>query len=326
MDEPVKPVVTVVIAAWNAADTIGRAIDSALAQTIPVEVVVIDDASTDDTSDRAEAAAGGDPRVRVLRQARNQGPSAARNRAIDVSTAPWIAVLDADDFMEPGRLAALESVARETGADFVADDLLKVAEDDLDGPRSRMFSDEALGQMPVSAAMFIEANLSSRHGGRREMGFLKPLMSRNFLRRHALRYDTGIRLGEDYVLYAEALVAGAKFILTDPQGYVAVVRPGSLSGRHPTEAHAALVAADRKLLTRQGVDRRTRRALRLHCLEQQRKLAWRRLIDAKRATDPVAALRCFFAPPSVSFDLMRRLGDDMLRRLGARLVRKPHVP
>lgn len=96
------PRVTVVIAAWNAETTILRAIDSALAQTVPVEVVVVDDRSTDDTRALAEGRASCDPRLTVLSQAENGGPSAARNRAIAESHAPWIAVLDSDDWMEPG--------------------------------------------------------------------------------------------------------------------------------------------------------------------------------------------------------------------------------
>jgi len=314
MSGPMAPQVTVIIAAWNAADTLERAVRSALAQTLPVEVVVVDDASTDDTAAVAARLAAGDPRLRLLRQAKNQGPSAARNRAIAESAAPWIAVLDADDFMEPDRLEALAAIAAEEGADFVADDIFKVAEADPAGPRQRMWSDRPIGRMAVDAALFVRSNLSSRHGGRREMGFLKPLMSRSFLERHQLSYDPGIRLGEDYVLYAAALIAGARFILTDPAGYIAVVRPSSLSGSHPTQAHAHLIAADRALLQTPGLGAQVRAALQAHQLEQQKKWAWRRLIDAKRARDPLAAAAAFRAPLPVVADLTRRLGQDLGQR------------
>ncbi|MEM7678323.1 MAG: glycosyltransferase, partial [Myxococcota bacterium] len=59
-----------------------------------------------------------------------------RNAAIDAASEDWIALLDADDAMEPGRLAALLDAAGD-GWDFVADDLYRVAEGDLDGPRRR---------------------------------------------------------------------------------------------------------------------------------------------------------------------------------------------
>ncbi|MCL6285630.1 glycosyltransferase [Ruegeria sp. 2012CJ41-6] len=315
MTDPSAPQVTVVIAAWNAVATLERAVQSALQQTVPVEVVVVDDASTDDTVAVAERLAAADPRLHLLHQPENCGPSAARNRAIAESTAPWIAVLDSDDFIDPDRLERLLAIATETGAAFVADDLLKVDEADPYGPRDRMWSQTDIGRIEVDAAMFVEANLSVRYGGRREMGFLKPLMSRAFLEAHGLSYEPQIRLGEDYVLYAAALVAGARFILTDPAGYVAVVRPNSLSGSHPTCAHEHLIVADRALLATPGLAPRAKAALQAHLLEQQKKWAWRRLIDAKRARDPLAAAAAFRAPLPVMADLAGRLWHDLRARL-----------
>lgn len=315
---PLDPQVTVVIAAWNAQDSILRAIDTALAQDVPVEVVVVDDASDDDTFMRAKARADKEPRLTVLGQSVNQGPSAARNRAISVSSAPWITVLDSDDWMEAGRLNTLLALASKHKADFVADDLWKLEEGAPPSERRAMLGgDRALQHL--TAAEFIASNLSSRHGGRREMGFLKPLMSRDFLQRQGLSYDPDIRLGEDYVLYAKALIGGAHFLLTGPAGYVATVRPGSLSGNHPTQAHAALIAADRALLQRRDLDSETRRMIRAHIMEQRKKWAWRKLIDAVREADVLKALQCFWAPPPVSFDLMRRLTREVLLRVSRRI-------
>ncbi|MEY8800929.1 glycosyltransferase family 2 protein [Leisingera sp. XS_AS12] len=316
------PLVTVVIAAWNAAATLTRAVRSALAQTVSVEVVVVDDASSDATAAVAADLAAADPRLRLLRQSRNLGPAAARNRAIADSSAPWITVLDADDFMEPERLEKLLAAALETGADFIADDILKVDEANPQGPRRRLCSTAPIGRQQIGAAQFIEANLSARRGGRHEMGFLKPLMSRAFLEGNGLSYDPGIRLGEDYVLYVQALLAGARFILTDPAGYVAVVRPDSLSGSHPTEAHAHLVAADEALLGRSGLDPRTRAALRAHQLEQRKKWAWRQLIAAKRNRDLLGAAACFRAPPAVISSLVGQLCSTLQQRLQPDLGQK----
>lgn len=306
---------TIVIAAWNAETTILRAVESALAQSLPVEVVVVDDASGDGTAAVVEARAESEPRLTLLRQAENGGPAAARNRAIDESHAPWIAVLDSDDTMEPTRLETLVARAEAEGLDFLADDFEKVSEDALDGPRTRLYSDEEIGEVDVDAAVFIRANISSRRvGQRREMGFLKPVMRRAFLDAHGLRY-ADLRLGEDYELYARALILGARFRLTDPHGYLAVVRPGSLSGRHPTESHAAMMAADRALLALPEVDPAARAALEEHLLEEHKKWAWRRMIDAGRARDPLAMAACFRAPWPVAADLSQRLWNDLLERL-----------
>jgi hypothetical protein len=254
-----------------------------------------------------------DDRLRILRQPVNLGPAAARNRALVAARAPWVTALDSDDFMEPDRLARLLAIAREERADLVADDLLRQRQDDPEGrARWRLWSDRDLGRQVLTADAFVRGNLTSRHGGRRELGFVKPLMSVGFLRGHGLEYPD-LRLGEDYALYARALVLGARFVLTDPLGYVAVVRERSLSSEHPTSAHAALIAVDEALLAMTD-DRRTRAALRAHRREVQQEWAWRRMIDAVRASDPVAAAACFVAPPRVAADLAGRLGSEAARR------------
>ena len=312
------PEVTVVIAAWNADKTIERAVDSALAQKLPVEVIVVDDASEDETANIVENRTHNAPGLKLLRQPVNGGPAPARNRAIAESNAPWVAVLDADDFMEPDRLAKLVARATEADLDFLADDIEKVDARDLDGPRTRLWSDEVIGEIEISASSFIRGNLSSRHGGRREMGFLKPVMRRSFLEEHSLSY-ADLRLGEDYELYARALIYGARFRLTDPCGYLATVRPNSLSGKHDTREHANLMAADRQLLAMPQLDPEVRSALQDHLIEQHKKWAWRRMIDAVRERDPLAALACYYAPIPVIAHLTRSLALETWHRLSGRI-------
>ncbi|HZO81819.1 MAG TPA: glycosyltransferase family A protein [Candidatus Binataceae bacterium] len=98
--------VSVIIPVRNGAATVGRTIDSALAQAPePPEVVVVDDGSTDDTARILDAY--GD-RIKVLRQ-RNRGPSFARNAGALAAgpEAEYFAFLDADDVWLPGMLAAM---------------------------------------------------------------------------------------------------------------------------------------------------------------------------------------------------------------------------
>ena len=100
MGDPM-PLVSVVIPTYNYGAYVGQAIDSALAQTYPhVEVVVVDDGSTDDTP--ARLAAYGD-RIRVVSQA-NQGLSAARNAGIAAARGEYVALLDSDDAFHPRKL------------------------------------------------------------------------------------------------------------------------------------------------------------------------------------------------------------------------------
>ena len=119
--------VDVLIVARDRADTIERAVLSALAQDEVRAAIVVDDGSTDDTAARARRCDPEGKRLIVERLPSSVGPSAARNIAIEISTAPWLAILDADDFFLPGRIAAL--LSQSDDCDFLADHLTRVSED-----------------------------------------------------------------------------------------------------------------------------------------------------------------------------------------------------
>ncbi len=93
--------ISVVIPTYNRRATLPRALDSVLAQTLPaVEIIVVDDGSTDGTGEWLATAY---PRVRLLRQP-NRGVSAARNAGIAAAEGDWIALLDSDDAWLPAKL------------------------------------------------------------------------------------------------------------------------------------------------------------------------------------------------------------------------------
>src|SRR3546814_4891239 len=73
--------------------------------------------------------AAGDLRVSVISGGRNRGPAGARNLGLAVAAGEWIALLDADDAFEPERLARLVPLARQCGADMLADNLLLESDD-----------------------------------------------------------------------------------------------------------------------------------------------------------------------------------------------------
>lgn len=96
--------VSVVIPAYNAAGTVGAALRSALEQTYArIEVLVIDDGATDETSAVVSSFVASDSRVRLIQQ-RNAGVGAARNTGIRMARGAYIAPLDADDTWEPEKL------------------------------------------------------------------------------------------------------------------------------------------------------------------------------------------------------------------------------
>lgn len=99
--------VSVVIPTFNAADFIARAIDSVVAQGIrDIEILVVDDKSTDETVAVAERKARSVPALRILRQTQNGGPAKARNAGLAQAKGEYVCFLDADDAYADGTLAA----------------------------------------------------------------------------------------------------------------------------------------------------------------------------------------------------------------------------
>jgi len=95
------PRVSIVIPAFNSAASVSDAVGSVLAQTDgDWEAIVVDDGSSDRTAQIAESAAGGDPRIRILRQP-NGGTAAARNAGAEITRGEWLLFLDADDILLP---------------------------------------------------------------------------------------------------------------------------------------------------------------------------------------------------------------------------------
>lgn len=115
------PMVSVVIPTRNRWSLISRsALPAALGQEgVDVEVVVVDDGSTDATADEATQLARSDPRVRLIRHERPRGVSAARNTGLDAVRGAWVAFLDDDDIWSPRKLAVQLAAGERDRAVFV---------------------------------------------------------------------------------------------------------------------------------------------------------------------------------------------------------------
>ncbi len=101
---PETPLVSFVVPAYNAAGYVRRAVDSALAQSYtPLEVIVVDDGSTDATWAVLNQHYASDERVTLIQQP-NAGPSAARNHGIREALGEYIHFLDADEFLHPSKV------------------------------------------------------------------------------------------------------------------------------------------------------------------------------------------------------------------------------
>ena len=94
--------VSIIIAAYNAEETIQETLESAINQkNVDIEIIVCDDASTDSTADVVRNYR--DPRILLLQNHKNLGPGPSRDRAIQHASGEWIALVDADDVIHPDR-------------------------------------------------------------------------------------------------------------------------------------------------------------------------------------------------------------------------------
>lgn len=105
--------VTVVIPCYNYARYLPEAVASVLSQDgVAVDVVIVDDCSTDDSAEVAASLAAADPRIRLLRNADNRGPVETFNAGLAEATGEFLVRLDADDLLTPGSLARAVGLAR----------------------------------------------------------------------------------------------------------------------------------------------------------------------------------------------------------------------
>lgn len=286
-----SPVASVVIPAFNVEAYIGAAIRSVMCQTeTDLEIIVVDDCSTDGTVEMVEALAETDRRIRLVRNPVNSGAAFSRNRAIELATGRWICWLDADDEYLPARVTMLIAAGERSGADMVADNLM------IKDERSGRFAGCAMprgtgdAQRFVPAAEFIR---NDRPGGLQFcFGYLKPIIRTDFLKSHALRYREDLRVNQDFPLWIDCMLAGARLLLLEEATYIYLIRKGSLSDRPKFDSgRFDLSLTNRQLAERARAAGATtvERALQQRQRWIDRQLAYWQLTDALRNRRPVTA-------------------------------------
>ncbi|SEK52527.1 succinoglycan biosynthesis protein ExoO [Pseudoxanthomonas sp. GM95] len=219
------PLVSIVIPAYNAAAFIHRSVASIQQQTLTdLEILVVDDASTDDTIATVEALIAEGAEIRLLRQEKNGGVAVARNTGIDQARGRYIAFLDADDIFLPERLEHLVQQAEAQQLDVVGDNQVLL---DLHlgrhvgatafNPTAQLKAMDALTFLKRANNIPSLREILSGHRGTYSP-LIKPMIRRDFLTQHGLRYDPACKIGEDFDLHIRCLLEGARAALV-PQAY-----------------------------------------------------------------------------------------------------------
>lgn len=289
------PAISIVMANYNGARFIADAIRSVLAQSIEdLELIVADDASSDESIRIVESFAELDSRIVLLKSEMNRGPAAARNRALECCSGEWIAVVDSDDIIHPDRMQILLGLARADGADIVADDLL-IFESNLScSSRTLLFGQWAKAPFWVDAATFIRSNVL--YGELPPLGYSKPLVRRELL--DSLRYDEALKNGEDYALLRELLVRGARLRVYPQLLYFYRKHASSISHRLSYEQCRAMEDSESNFSRRPEIGGEALAASQLRAVSIRRAYNLERLIASIKARSLRAIVRACFSNPS----------------------------
>jgi glycosyltransferase involved in cell wall biosynthesis len=136
-----KPLVSIVIAAYNAEQYLPRCLDSMIAQTYKnIEIIVVDDASTDGTMTILKDYASKDERIRVLCMEKNSGAPAARNKGMKATKGEFMTTVDADDTLAADAIElSVNMMIADPELDFVLYNLMLVESTPSDSPRITPF-------------------------------------------------------------------------------------------------------------------------------------------------------------------------------------------
>ena len=239
----VSPLLSIVIPAYDVAPYVREAVDSALAQTHPhVEVVVVDDGSTDSTGSILESY--GD-RI-VLIQQQNRGLAGARNTGIAHATGSYLGWLDADDIWYPQRAQlAIDYLESHPGVAAVTTDAYILDGSTItDRQYYRDFLKRGFPAPQDQLSTMIDHNFM----------FVGTIVRASVMRRYG-GFDETLRRSEDYDLWMRLLLGGQRFGLIDEPLASYRVRPDSLSASKQAqwEAHLDVVSKHIAAIRRAGL-------------------------------------------------------------------------
>lgn len=213
-----KQTVSVIVPVYNIAEDLPRCAESVLNQTYDaVELILVDDGSTDGSSDVCDLYALQDSRVKVIHQ-KNAGVSAARNAGIEKSSGEYITFLDSDDYLEAVIYEKMVTALESENLDIVA---------------CGVFSNDT----PIQHFDREETRIVSREEAirdvvtdRAESVFCGAVWNKLYRRslRDQLVFDPSLLMAEDMLVTLQALMAAQRIGCISLCGYHYVQRPGSM--------------------------------------------------------------------------------------------------
>lgn len=207
--------VTVIVPVYNVERYLNKCVESICAQTYrELEIIIIDDGSTDTSGERCDRWASADDRVRVIHQ-KNGGLSAARNAGLEVACGDWLMFVDSDDSIAADTVERLLKSARENNCDISVCNIIRVFNDGSTEPFYR----------PATECELLD-------GERRFETLLQPSVCNKLFRAElfdTVRFPVG-KYYEDTYVYHRLVFRAARLALSGHDGYYYLMRHGSILG------------------------------------------------------------------------------------------------
>ena len=220
--------VSVILPTYNSVDFLARAMQSIQSQSLSdIEILAVDDGSTDGTPGALARYACHDARIRVFLLSENKGVGNARNHALTHARGEWIAILDSDDWWEKDRLMRLTQYADRRQWDIVLDDFWMSPDydDDSHDPARRWSTiDGAVSEL-------LGHRITACDIAKTSVAFLKPVIRRDWIVSVDHQWQPW-RYSEDFGFLFEAALLGARIgVLTEAFYHYRSQRPGSLTSQ-----------------------------------------------------------------------------------------------
>jgi len=209
-----SPALSIIVPVYNAEPWLVRCLESLTHQTIKdIEIVVIDDHSTDGSLNIIREYEKNDPRIQTIALEKNSGASVARNAGLAMATGEYIGFVDSDDFVDGDFFEKLSTRAKETGADIVKGEVLEVT---YGGKKRR--SGPRFADINKNKAAFAYAWSSA-------------IYRHDFLAKNKLDFPVGIIVSEDVVFLRKAVVLANTIELVEGVYYHYMRREGSMDSK-----------------------------------------------------------------------------------------------
>lgn len=253
---------SVVIPAYNIEDYIGKCLDSVLKQTFQeIEIIVVDDGSTDRTPQILDQYAEKDKRITVIHK-KNEGVSIARNTGIEQSTGEYFLFFDGDDFMEPETCAELYETAKEQQADTVIygyhtfengavkESFLPTFPEDL--YEGEQIVEELLPKFIGLSCERINDWLQKKPNALfvENPALWRTMVSADVVKKNGIRFDKDLKVGEDTIFISEYLSYAKRCYIKRKCYYYLVTRETSTIYVYEKKPLAKLEGKERLLTAR----------------------------------------------------------------------------